>query len=291
MPGGAALGRVKAVVRNYVGDALDWDLNPVLAQAEVPPLRLGVGARLGWTTWLASGRLGRDGDDLKLDPSAQSSSLSPTRSPDQHDPERIMTEINRAALFGKLNPLAYKAIESATVFCKMRGNPYVELVHWLNQILQGQDSDLHRIIRRFQLDPAGLARDFTESLDRLPRGSRSISDLSSDVEEAVERAWTYRHPAVRRVPGAHRPSDGRHPEDPGAASGALLGISRQFDKVQTDALTDGFAEICSGLAGGAHVRERRLPERRHRRPPARRATPWPRPRWASSRRSSSSPWT
>ena len=66
-----------------------------------------------------------------------------------------MTEISRTALFGKLNPLAYKAIESATVFCKMRGNPYVELVHWLNQILQLQDSDLHRIIRRFQLDPAG----------------------------------------------------------------------------------------------------------------------------------------
>ena len=37
-----------------------------------------------------------------------------------------MSEINRVALFGKLNELAYKGIESATVFCKMRGNPYVE---------------------------------------------------------------------------------------------------------------------------------------------------------------------
>jgi len=41
-----------------------------------------------------------------------------------------MTDISRVALFGKLNSLGYKAIESATVFCKMRGNPYVELVHW-----------------------------------------------------------------------------------------------------------------------------------------------------------------
>ena len=39
-----------------------------------------------------------------------------------------MAEIKRTALFGKLNSLAYKAIEGATVFCKMRGNPYVELV-------------------------------------------------------------------------------------------------------------------------------------------------------------------
>ena len=47
-----------------------------------------------------------------------------------------MAEISRAALFGKLNSLAYKAIESDTVFCKMRGNPYVELIHWINQIMQ-----------------------------------------------------------------------------------------------------------------------------------------------------------
>ena len=42
-----------------------------------------------------------------------------------------MAEISRTELFGKLNSLAYKSVESATVFCKMRGNPYVELVHWL----------------------------------------------------------------------------------------------------------------------------------------------------------------
>ena len=55
-----------------------------------------------------------------------------------------MTEISRTALFGKLNPVAYRAIESATVFCKLRGNPYVELVHWLHQILQAQDSEIGR---------------------------------------------------------------------------------------------------------------------------------------------------
>ena len=50
-----------------------------------------------------------------------------------------MSEISRVALFGKLNPLLYKAVEGATVFCKLRGNPYVELVHWIAQILQTQD--------------------------------------------------------------------------------------------------------------------------------------------------------
>src|ERR1700746_2509249 len=98
-----------------------------------------------------------------------------------------MTEISRSALFGKLNSLAYRAIEAATVFCKLRGNPYVELVHWIHQILQLQDSDLHRIVTRFKLGPAALARDITAALDRLPRGATAISDLSAHVEEATER--------------------------------------------------------------------------------------------------------
>jgi len=102
-----------------------------------------------------------------------------------------MSEINRSALFGKLNSLAYKAIESATVFCKLRGNPYVELVHWMQQILQAPDSDLHRIVRHFEIDGSRLAKDVTEALDRLPRGASSISDLSAHVENAVERGWVF----------------------------------------------------------------------------------------------------
>ena len=99
-----------------------------------------------------------------------------------------MAEISRVALFGKLNSLGYKAIESATVFCKLRGNPYVELVHWLHQILQLPDSDLHRAIQQFSLNPSRLAKDFTEALDRLPRGATAISDLSAHVDAAVKEA-------------------------------------------------------------------------------------------------------
>ena len=36
-------------------------------------------------------------------------------------------DISRVALFGKLDSLAFKAMESAAAFCKLRGNPYVEL--------------------------------------------------------------------------------------------------------------------------------------------------------------------
>lgn len=67
LPGGDSLPRVVAVVRNYVGDQLTWDLNLILRRAEIPPLRLGGAGRLGWTTWVSSRPLEKDGDDLLLD--------------------------------------------------------------------------------------------------------------------------------------------------------------------------------------------------------------------------------
>lgn len=67
LPGGVSLARVVAVVRNYTGDQLSWDLNPVLKREEIPPIRLGTTGLLGWTTWLTSRPPARDGDDLLLD--------------------------------------------------------------------------------------------------------------------------------------------------------------------------------------------------------------------------------
>jgi type VI secretion system protein VasG len=146
------------------------------------------------------------------------------------------------ALFGKLDSLGYKAIEGATVFCKLRGNPYVELVHWFHQILQLQNSDLHCIVRAFNLDASRLARDLTEALDRLPRGATSISDLSSHLEDAVERAWVwstlkYGGSTVRtgHVLLALLKTSGLR--------NALLAMSREFDKIRPDQLADDFEKI------------------------------------------------
>jgi type VI secretion system protein VasG len=156
-----------------------------------------------------------------------------------------MGEISRVALFGKLNSLGYKAIEGATVFCKLRGNPYVELEHWLQQILQSQDSDVHRIVRHFELDASRLAEDMTRALDRLPRGATSISDLSDHIEGAVERGWVY---------GTLMFGDGQVRTGhlllgmlkTSSLRNALFNISRQFERVQPDRLADEFGKIVAG---------------------------------------------
>ncbi|MBI3157645.1 MAG: ATP-dependent Clp protease ATP-binding subunit [Burkholderiales bacterium] len=166
-----------------------------------------------------------------------------------------MAEISRAALFGKLDPLAYKAIEGATVLCKLRGNPYVELQHWFQQILNTSDSDLHRIVRHFEIDPSVLASDLTTSLDRLPRGAASITDLSSFVENAVERGWVYAtlmfgEPRVRSghlLVGLLKTASLR---------GALMGVSRQFERVRVDELCERFGAL---LAGSPEAQAAMLP--------------------------------
>jgi type VI secretion system protein VasG len=168
-----------------------------------------------------------------------------------------MAEIRRATLFSKLNSLAYKAIESATVFCKMRGNPYVEVVHWFHQLVQLPDSDLNRIFKHFGLDPSRVAADLITALDALPRGATSISDFSPHLEEVVERGWVF----GSLLFGENRVRTGHlvvgFLKTPGLRN-VFLGLSREFGKIKGEELTDNFAKIVGGspedaLGGDASV--------------------------------------
>ena len=150
-----------------------------------------------------------------------------------------MSEISRSALFGKLNKLAYQSVESATVFCKMRGNPYVEVVHWIQQVLQLPDSDLHRIVKAFEIDPSILVRDITAALDSLPRGATSISDFSPHLEESVERGWVYGSLMLNdtRVRTGHMILGMLKTR---SLKSVLVGISKEFGKVSEEQLGDQF---------------------------------------------------
>jgi len=174
-----------------------------------------------------------------------------------------MTDIRRVSLFSKLNPMLYKALETATAFAKLRGNAYVELVHWLHQILQLQDSDLLRIIKRAGLNLDAVEQDLVRALDRLPHGATSISDISEHVDHAVERAWVYaslRFEATS-IRGAYLLAG--IVKTPGLRQ-VLSGISREFDKLVPDVLvaqlaawTEGSPEddydAASEAGGGAPV--------------------------------------
>lgn len=81
LPGGAGLRRLVAVVRNYVGDELMWDLNLILRAAEVPPARLAECGQLGRSSWLAPAGIGRDMDDIILAASDAVAASEPSPTP------------------------------------------------------------------------------------------------------------------------------------------------------------------------------------------------------------------
>lgn len=156
-----------------------------------------------------------------------------------------MTEISRVALFGKLNSLGYKTVEGATVFCKMRGNPYVEIVHWLAQIVQLPDSDFHKIINHYKIDQSRLASDMTRALDALPRGATTISDLSQHLEDSMERAWVYGSLlySASEVRTGHLVLGIMKTKQ---LQNIFLGISKEFARIIPDDLADNFADITDG---------------------------------------------
>ena len=158
-----------------------------------------------------------------------------------------MPDFKRATLFGKLNGLAFKAADSAMTFCKMRGNPSFELVHWLHAIVQQPQTDFALLLKHYGADPARLSGDFTTALDKLPRGAAGISEFSVYFDEAIKQAWTY----ATLLYGESQVRTGHlllAMLKTATLQSILLQISREFTKVRVEDLTENFAKLTAGSA-------------------------------------------
>jgi type VI secretion system protein VasG len=151
-----------------------------------------------------------------------------------------MAEIRRETAFAKLNSLTYESVQNATLFCKMRGNPHVEIVHWLHVLVQLQDSDVWRIIRRFNVDDTKLSGDLTRALERLERGRSQVEDFSRDLELLIERSWVYASLLFgkSRIRSAHLVYALLQPE----LRSALGKVTQQLDRIKP-------AELIAELEG------------------------------------------
>lgn len=65
LPGGESLPRLTALVKNYIGDELSWDVNLVLRHDETPSWSLGH-QRLGQTAWMDNAGVKKDRRDLLI---------------------------------------------------------------------------------------------------------------------------------------------------------------------------------------------------------------------------------
>ncbi|MBP7241234.1 type VI secretion system ATPase TssH [Amaricoccus sp.] len=96
----------------------------------------------------------------------------------------------RKELLAKLDPVCLRAFRAAADAAKLRGNPYVELAHWIEQLALTVRSDVQFILAEAGVDASRLAADMTRAIDRLPYGATSIEEFSDHIFHAIQEAWS-----------------------------------------------------------------------------------------------------
>lgn len=164
---------------------------------------------------------------------------------------RSSQSFKRKELVGKLNPLGLRAFKAAADSAKLRGNPYVELVHFIEQLVLSDRSDVQMMIADAGLDASRLTADMTRAVDKLPYGATSIEEFSDHIFHAIQEAWNLAtlEFGVEEVRSAHvLLACLKTP----VLEGLLSKISGEFDKIDADAVVARFADITEGsLEAGA----------------------------------------
>ncbi|ESZ30343.1 type VI secretion system ATPase TssH [Mesorhizobium sp. L2C084A000] len=164
---------------------------------------------------------------------------------------RSSQTFKRKELVGKLNPVGLRAFKAAADTAKLRGNPYVELVHFIEQLVLSDRSDMQMIVADAGVDASRLTADMTRAVDKLPYGATSIEEFSDHIFHAIQEAWNLAtlEFGVEEVRSAHiLLACLKTP----VLEGLLSKISGEFDKIDVDAVIARFADVMEGsLEAGA----------------------------------------
>ena len=156
----------------------------------------------------------------------------------------------RKELVEKLNATCKRAFAAAGTAAKLRGNPYVELAHFIEQLTLSERSDVQFMLAEAGADMSRVAGDMTRALDRLPYGATALSDFSDHIFDAIQQAWSLAGLEF----GTDEVRSGhillaclKKPE----LDGLLSKISVEFDKIDADTVLGHFAETVDGSIEGA----------------------------------------
>ena len=157
--------------------------------------------------------------------------------------------VKRKELVGKLNQTCMLAFRAAADTAKMRGNPYVELVHFVQQLVLSERSDVQMILAEAGVDASRIAADITRALDKLPRGATSIEEFSDHIFHAIQEAWNLAQLefGVDEVRSAYILLAGLRTA---TLEGLLSKISSEFDKIDADAMIGRLDSVLDGSLEG-----------------------------------------
>jgi len=97
--------------------------------------------------------------------------------------------VNLRSLIGRLNHETRNAVEAAAGLCLSRTHYDVEIEHYLMKVLDASDGDVALILKHFGVDRSKLARDLTQTLDRLKTGNARTPSLSPTLVKMLSDAW------------------------------------------------------------------------------------------------------
>jgi len=150
--------------------------------------------------------------------------------------------MNLKSLIGKLNDSTRSALEAAAGLCLARTHYDIEIEHYLTKLLDSTDNDLAAILKHFEIDSSRLSGELARALDKLKSGNARTPALSPTVVKMLLEAWTigsidYSAAQVRTgftILALATNDD---------LSRLMRDVSREFQKIQPDALRKDFASI------------------------------------------------
>ncbi len=97
--------------------------------------------------------------------------------------------LNLRSLVSRLDATCRSAIEGAAGLCLARTHYDVEIEHLLVKLLEADNTDLHRILRQFEVPADALERALGKALDGLNAGNQRTPALSAHIPLLLERGW------------------------------------------------------------------------------------------------------
>lgn len=153
--------------------------------------------------------------------------------------------VNLKSLIGTLNDTCRGALEAGAGLCLSRTNYDVDIEHLLIKLVETEDTDIARVIRHYEIDPARLVRDITRTLDLLKTGNSRTPALSPRLPRLIQEAWLLASIEFesQKIRSGHLLLALLTNDD---LARLAREISKEFHQISVETLRNNFAEITDG---------------------------------------------
>ena len=100
-----------------------------------------------------------------------------------------MPKTNLKSLIGKLNDTCRIALEQAAGLCLSQTHYEVDVEHFFLKLLDSPDTDLHKILRQFEINESRLRSDLTQAMESFKTGNARNPALSPRIPKIIQDAW------------------------------------------------------------------------------------------------------